>query len=52
MPLIIAYVKAKLPFVIANPIHIKRLAVAIGRRAKTDKLDAQLIVHYGNAIKP
>lgn len=35
-----------------NPIHIKRFAGAIGQRAKTDKLDAQLIAHYGEAIKP
>ena len=52
MPFIIACAKANLPFVIANPIHIKRFAGAIGQRAKTDKLDAQLIAHYGEAIKP
>lgn len=52
MPFILACAKAKLPFVIANPIHIKRFAGAIGQRAKTDKLDAQLIAHYGDAIKP
>lgn len=52
MPFIIACAKAKLPFVIANPIHIKRFAGAIGQRAKTDKLDAQLIAHYGEAIQP
>jgi len=52
MPFIIACGKANLPFVIANPIHIKRFAGAIGQRAKTDKLDAQLIAHYGEAIKP
>ncbi|MCW7553766.1 IS110 family transposase [Endozoicomonas gorgoniicola] len=44
--------KAKLPFVVANPAHIKKFAGAIGRLAKTDKLDAQLIAHYGEAIKP
>mgnify|MGYP000073256635 FL=1 len=52
MPFIIECAKANLPFVIANPIHIKRFAGAIGQRAKTDKLDAQLIAHYGEAIKP
>ncbi|AGH42718.1 transposase IS111A/IS1328/IS1533 [Paraglaciecola psychrophila 170] len=41
-----------LPFVIANPVHIKRFEGANGQRAKTDKLDAQLIAHYGEAIKP
>jgi len=52
MPFIMACAKAKFPFVIANPIHIKRFAGAIGQRAKTDKLDAQLIAHYGETIKP
>ena len=52
MAFIIACANASLPFVIANPVHIKRFAGAIGQRAKTDKLDAQLIAHYGEAIKP
>ncbi|MCL1118936.1 IS110 family transposase [Shewanella aestuarii] len=52
MPFIMACANANLPFVIANPVHIKRFAGAIGQRAKTDKLDAQLIAHYGDAIKP
>ncbi len=52
MPFILACSKASLPFVIANPIHVKRFAGAIGQRAKTDKLDAKLIAHYGAAIKP
>jgi len=51
-PFIMACAKANLPFVVANPIHIKRFAGAIGQRAKTDKLDAQLIAHFGEAIKP
>ena len=49
---VMACSKAKIPFVIANPAHIKKFAGAIGRLAKTDKLDAQLIAHYGEAIKP
>lgn len=49
---VLACAKAQIPFVIANPVHIKRFAGAIGQRAKTDKLDAQLIAHYGDAIKP
>jgi len=52
MPFIMACAKARLPFVIANPVHVKRFAGAIGQRAKTDKLDAKLIAHYGEAIKP
>ena len=51
-PFIMACADAKIPFVVANPVHIKRFADAIGQKAKTDKLDAQLIAHYDEAIKP
>ena len=50
MPFILACASADLPFTIANPVHIKRFAGALGQRAKTDKLDAQLIAHYSEAI--
>ncbi len=49
---ILACSNANLPFVVANPLHIKKFAGAIGRLAKTDQLDAELIAHYGEAIKP
>ncbi|PKG36956.1 IS110 family transposase, partial [Psychromonas sp. Urea-02u-13] len=49
---IMACSQADLPFVVANPAHVRKFAGAIGRKAKTDKLDAQLIAHYGEAIKP
>jgi len=49
---IIACSQAGLPFTVANPAHVKMFAGAIGRKAKTDKLDAQLIARYGEAIKP
>ncbi|MBO2662832.1 IS110 family transposase [Shewanella algae] len=52
MPFVLACTEAKLPIVRANPVHIKRFAGAISRRAKNDRLDAQLIAHYGEAIKP
>jgi len=47
-----ACAKNSLPFIVANPIHVRRFAGAIGQLAKTDKLDAQLIAHYGESIKP
>lgn len=52
MPFILACDKAKLPYVIANPLHVKRFAGAIGQRAKNDRLDAALIAHYAEAIQP
>ncbi|NMP04030.1 IS110 family transposase [Pseudoalteromonas arctica] len=51
-PFIMACAQANIPFVVANPVNIKRFAGAIGQKAKTDKLDAQLIAHFGDAIKP
>jgi len=51
-PFIMACSQADLPFTVANPIRIKKFAGSIGRQAKTDKLDAQLIAHYGGAIAP
>jgi len=52
MPFILACSDVKLPFVVANPLHVKRFAGAIGRRAKNDRLDADLIAHYDEAIEP
>jgi transposase len=49
---IAACAKAKLPFVVANPVKVRRFAEATGQLAKTDKLDAKVIAHYGEAIKP
>ncbi len=49
---IFACSKADLPFVVANPLHVKKFAGAIGRLAKADHLDADLVAHYGEAIKP
>ncbi len=49
---VLACAKAKLPIVVANPVHIKRFAQATGRLTKTDKLDAQLIAYYAEKIQP
>ncbi|PCI71677.1 MAG: IS110 family transposase [Piscirickettsiaceae bacterium] len=47
-----AAAKANLPVVVANTYHVHNFAVATGKRAKTDKLDAKMIAHYGEALKP
>ncbi|NHE88066.1 IS110 family transposase, partial [Vibrio vulnificus] len=52
MPFILACEKANLPYVIANPLHIKKFSGALGHKAKNDRLDAALIAHYAEAIKP
>lgn len=47
-----AAAKARLPVCVVNPLQIRRFAGALGQLAKTDKLDAQLIAHYGARIQP
>lgn len=47
-----AAAKAKLPIVIANAYHVHNFAVSTGQLAKTDTLDARMIAHYGEAVKP
>jgi len=44
--------KAGLPVVVCNPGQVRQFAKATGRLAKTDKLDAQDIAHFGEAIRP
>jgi len=44
--------KAGLPIVVCNPGHVNSFAKATGKIAKTDKLDAFTIAHYGEAMQP
>ncbi|WP_444913403.1 IS110 family transposase [Microbulbifer sp. PAAF003] len=44
--------KAGLPVVVCNPSQIRSFAKSAGRLAKTDKLDAIDIAHFGEAMKP
>jgi len=50
--LVFACAKQGLPIVVANPVHVRRFAQAIGQLAKTDKIDARLIAHFGEAVQP
>jgi transposase len=43
---------AGLPVVIVNPAQIRAFAKAIGQRAKTDPIDAAVIAHFAEAIRP
>jgi transposase len=44
--------KAGLPVCVCNPIQVRNFAKSTGRLAKTDKLDAQDIAYFGEALKP
>jgi transposase len=43
---------AGLPVAVVNPLQIRNFARAIGRKAKTDRLDAKCIAHFAAAVQP
>ncbi len=47
-----ALATAQLPVVVINPRRARDFAKATGRLAKTDRIDAQVLAHYGDAIRP
>lgn len=51
-PLVAALAAAQLPVVVINPRLARDFAKATGRLAKTDRIDAQVLAHYGEAIRP
>jgi transposase len=52
LPLIGALVTAGLPVVVANPREVRDFAKATGKLAKTDPLDAQILAHFADVIRP
>lgn len=47
-----ALVRAKLPAVVINARQIRQFAQATGRLAKSDTIDADVLAHFGEALKP
>ena len=43
---------AGLPLAVVNPAQVRAFARATGRLAKTDRLDAEVIAHFAEAIRP
>ena len=41
-----------LPLAVVNPAQIRHYAQAIGRRAKTDRIDAEVIARFAEATRP
>jgi transposase len=52
MPLVAALSQACLPVVVVNPRQVRDFAKAIGRLAKTDRIDSEILAHFGEAVKP
>ena len=52
LPLVAALVAAALPVVVVNPRQVRDFAKATGTLAKTDTLDAGVLAHFADAVRP
>lgn len=52
LPSVAALTAASLPVVIVNPRQVRDFARAIGTLAKTDALDAAVLAHFADAVRP
>ena len=52
VPLVGALAAASLPVVVINPRQVRDFAKATGRLAKTDSLDAAVLAHFAEAVRP
>jgi transposase len=43
---------AGLPVAVVNPTRVRQFARSMGALAKTDKIDARLIAHFGSVVRP
>ena len=52
VPLVAALAAASLPVVVVNPRQVRDFAKATGKLAKTDSLDAAVLAHFPEAVRP
>ena len=52
LPLVASMAVEELPVVVVNPRQVRDFARATGKLAKTDSLDAAVLAHFGEAVKP
>ncbi|HEX8671771.1 MAG TPA: IS110 family transposase [Longimicrobium sp.] len=50
--LVLALDEAGLPVTVINPRQARDFARALGRRAKTDRVDAGVLAHFAEAVRP
>lgn len=43
---------AGLPIAVVNPTRVRRFADSLGQLAKTDRIDAGVIAHFGSVVRP
>ena len=52
LPLVAALAAAALPVVVVNPRQVRDFSRATGTLAKTDALDAAVLAHFADAVRP
>lgn len=52
LPLVGAVAAAQIPVVVVNPRQVRDFAKATGQLAKTDALDAQVLAHFADVVRP
>ena len=52
LPVAAALAAAGLPVAVVNPRRVRDFARANGRLAKSDPLDADVLAHFGQALRP
>jgi transposase len=50
--LVSSLVRAKVCFVVVNARQVRDFAKAVGKLAKTDRIDADVLAHFGEAVRP
>jgi transposase len=50
--LVAALTAAALPVVVVNPRQVRDFARAVGKLAKTDRIDAEVLAHFAEAVRP
>jgi transposase len=51
-PVVAALSAAQLPVVVVNARQVRKFAGALGKLAKTDAIDAAVLAHFAEAVKP
>ncbi len=51
-PVAAALALAGLPVAVVNPCQVRNFAKAVGKLAKTDTLDAKVLAHFAEAVRP
>ena len=52
LALVAALAAASLPVAVVNPRQVRDFARSTGQLAKTDRLDAKVLAHFGEAVRP